>query len=137
MRFLPLIFLLVLFFPGNLVIAAENEEIEYLLSFVGDSDCIFIRNGKEYPAKEARKHLEMKYNHVKRRIKTADDFIDKIASKSSLSGRLYEVRCDGVTLQTSQWLREALAFCRVSAKSHKEKSRAQNGGEPKGEQPTR
>ncbi len=123
MRFLPLVLLLVLFFPGNFVIAAENEEIEYLLSFVGDSDCIFIRNGKEYQAKEAREHLEMKYNHVERRIKTAEDFIDKIASKSSLSGRRYEVRCDGVTLQTSQWLREALASCRVSAESHREKKK--------------
>jgi len=126
MRFLSLILFLALFFPGDFVIAAENYEIEYLLSFVGGSDCIFIRNGGEYQAKEAREHLEMKYNHVKRHIKTAEDFIDKIASKSSLSGRKYEVRCDGVKLQTSQWLREALSSYRVSVENQeKEKKTAE------------
>jgi len=123
MRFLSLILFLALFVPGNFGIAAENDEIEYLLSFVGGSDCIFIRNGGEYQAKEAREHLEMKYNHVKRRIKTAEDFIDKIASKSSLSGRQYEVRCDSVKLQTRQWLREALASYRVSVENHKKKKK--------------
>ncbi len=123
MRSLSLILFFVLFFPGNFVIAAESDEIEYLLYFVGGSDCIFIRNGGEYQAKEAREHLEMKYNHVKRRIKTAEDFIDKIASKSSLSGRQYEVRCDGVKLQTSQWLREALASYRVSVENQEKEEK--------------
>ncbi|MEA3230674.1 MAG: DUF5329 domain-containing protein [Thermodesulfobacteriota bacterium] len=126
MKFLSLILFLALFFPGNFVVAAENDEIEYLLSFIGSSDCIFIRNGREYQAEEAREHLEMKYNHVKRRIKTAEDFIDKIASKSSLSGRQYEVRCDGIKLQTSQWLRESLASYRVSVENQeKEKKTAE------------
>ncbi len=123
MRSLSLILFFVLFFPGNFVIAAESDEIEYLLYFVGGSDCIFIRNGGEYQAKEAREHLEMKYNHVKRRIKTAEDFIDKIASKSSLSGRQYEVRCDGVKFQTSQWLREALASYRVSVENQEKEEK--------------
>lgn len=119
LKFILFTIALFFFFPGNFVIAAENEEIEYLLSFISGSDCIFIRNHEEHPAKEAREHLEMKYNHVKRRIKTAEDFIDKIASKSSLSRRPYKVRCTGVQLSTKQWLQEALASHRVSIVNHR------------------
>jgi len=111
---------LVVFFPNNFVIAKENEEIAYLLSFIADSDCIFIRNNEEHSAKDARKHLEMKYNHVKKRIKTAEDFINKIATKSSLTRKLYQVSCAGVLLPTKSWLEEALAHRRASMENQRE-----------------
>ena len=102
------------FLSGHFAMAADNQEIQYLLSFIEASDCVFIRNGEEHPAKEAKEHLEMKYNHVKRHIKTAEDFIDKVASKSSLSKRPYKVRCGDVLIPTKQWLREALESHRTS-----------------------
>ena len=111
----------VFFPPQNFVIAQENEEIEYLLSFIAGSDCIFIRNGEEHSAIEARKHLEMKYNHVKKRIKTAEDFINKIATKSSLSRKLYKVSCAGVLLPTKSWLETALSHHRISLENQKKK----------------
>jgi hypothetical protein len=117
-QYLVFIFLMALLFLGNLAIAAENEEIEFLLSYVANSDCTFLRNGDPHEAQEASKHLERKYNHVRSRIKTAEDFIVKIASKSSLSGRLYEVRCANEQLPTKQWLRKALASHRVLAEQH-------------------
>jgi len=103
-----------LFFPVPFATAAEDKEIVFLLSSIADSDCIFIRNGDEHQAKAASEHLEMKYNHVKGRIKSAEDFIDKIASKSSFSGRPYEVQCNSVKLSTKQWLEETLATHRAS-----------------------
>jgi len=106
--------LLGLFLVDGRVFAAENAEIEYLLSFIAASDCVFIRNGKEHQAKEASEHLAMKYNHVKKRIKTADGFIDKIASKSGITRRKYEVRCGGEQVPTGQWLELALASRRAS-----------------------
>ncbi len=111
------LFILILAFlsHGSFVFAAENEEIEYLLSFIAASDCVFIRNGTEHPPKEASEHLEMKYNHVKKRIKTADVFIKKIASKSSITRRKYQVRCRGEKFPTEQWLEQALASYRISA----------------------
>jgi len=115
MKYLMIVFFLCFFLPWNFVLAAENDEIEYLLSYIAASDCIFIRNGTEHPPKEAREHLEMKYNHVKKRIKTADVFIDKIASKSSITRRKYQVRCKGDQFSTEQWLEQALASYRVSA----------------------
>jgi len=110
------------FFPlQNFISADENDKIEYLLSFIAGSDCIFIRNGEDHSAKEAGKHLEMKYNHVKKRIKTAEDFINKIATKSSLTRRLYKVRCAGVLLPTRLWLEDALAHYRESLKNQRRK----------------
>jgi len=116
--FHSLLLLFFLFF-GNVVSASENEDIQYLLSFIRSSDCVFIRNGDEHPSKEASEHLEMKYNHVKKRIHTAEDFIDKIASKSSLSRKQYTVQCGEVLLPTKQWLEEALKSHRTTTGTHK------------------
>jgi len=98
--------------------AAEQAEIEYLLTFVAESNCIFIRNGKEHQAKEASAHLAMKYNHVKKRIKTAEIFIDKIASQSSLTRRAYTIRCEGrQQIPAQQWLQKALEAHRTRVNS--------------------
>ena len=123
MKLISFIFIFVIVFVflslENFVIADESEEIEYLLSFIADSDCIFIRNGEKHSAKEARKHLEMKYNHAKKRIKTVEDFINKIATKSSLTRKLYTVNCSGVLLPTKSWLEDALAHRRASRGNRK------------------
>ncbi|MBW1637189.1 MAG: DUF5329 domain-containing protein [Deltaproteobacteria bacterium] len=115
MKFSALILSLFVLISANIVFAADNEEIEYLLSFVAASDCVFIRNGSEHGAGDARDHLEMKYNYVKKRIKTADMFIDKIAAKSSITRRKYKVRCGGKEFATEKWLKDALAAHRASA----------------------
>ena len=88
---------------------AQDPEVVYLLSWVAQSDCTFVRNGDDHPADEAADHLEMKYNRVRRWIDDADEFIDRIASGSSISGRTYLVRCPGVAEQASRdWLTGAL-----------------------------
>lgn len=88
--------------------ADATTEIQYLLSFIGQSDCIFIRNGTDYQAQAARKHIEKKYNYLKSRLNSADDFIVHAASKSSFSGKAYTVRCGDQSLSTEQWLQTAL-----------------------------
>jgi len=48
------------------------------------------------------------------RINTAEDFIDQAATRSSLSGQPYQVRCSGDAAMTSnQWLRDVLARYRA------------------------
>ena len=42
-------------------VTKSGEEITHLLDFVARSPCAFIRNGRVYPAAEARAHLERKY----------------------------------------------------------------------------
>ena len=85
-----------------------TTDIEYLLSFIGQSQCIFIRNGSEYAAPQARKHIERKYKHLKSRLNSAEDFIEHAASKSSFSGKAYKVKCKDQQLTTRQWLLTAL-----------------------------
>jgi hypothetical protein len=96
--------------------AIAQTEINYLLGFVESSGCEFYRNGSWYDSKRAQAHLRDKYQMLAAadQISTAEDFIEKAATKSSLSGRPYEVRCGGAEAVTSnQWLRAALARYRT------------------------
>lgn len=83
---------------------ADEQEIQYLLTTLSTSECIFSRNGKQYQGPEASSHLQRKYSHVKKRIHTTEDFIDKVATKSSISGKKYEVNCAGTAQPTGSWL---------------------------------
>jgi hypothetical protein len=88
----------------------EQERIAALLDAVGRSGARFIREGKEYSAADGRKHLERKLRYAGDRIKTAEDFIEGIASRSSTTGRPYRVRFpSGEDMETEAWLRQKLA----------------------------
>lgn len=70
-----------------------------------------LRNGSEHPPEEARAHLERKLAWLRERglAGSAEDFIERAASKSSLSGRPYAVRCpDRPEQPSADWLREEL-----------------------------
>ena len=89
-----------------------QTEVNFLLSFIEDSRCEFNRNGTWQDSKTAQMHLRVKYNYLAARnlIQTAEDFIERAATKSSLSGQPYEVRCHGgVTVTSKQWLYDELA----------------------------
>lgn len=91
-----------------------EQEIQHLFEFISQSDCIFIRNNTEYPAKEARDHMQTKYDYAKRWVGSAEQFIDRIATKSSISGNRYQIRCQGKLLYTDKWLKQELARYRAS-----------------------
>ena len=88
---------------------AVPAEIDYLLTTMGSSDCTFIRNGKEYDADDAEAHLRMKYRRGKRYAKTTEDFIDNLASRSSMSKKPYHIACDQQdTVESGAWLMQLL-----------------------------
>ena len=92
-------------------------EINYLLARVAGSGCDFYRNGSWYDANRAERHLRFKYQSLRARnlIGTADDFIEKGASHSSVSGLVYAIRCPGAdVVPAAQWLRKQLANYRSS-----------------------
>jgi hypothetical protein len=93
--------------------ADTQHEIKHLLVYIEDSGCRFIRNGKEYSSREARKHLEHKYDYARTRINTTEDFIKYIASQSSLSGQPYKVRCGDQVMLNADWLSAELARFRL------------------------
>jgi hypothetical protein len=85
-----------------------NQEIAHLLQYIESSACIFIRNGEEHSAAEARGHIQKKYDHFKNRVKTTEDFIKYTAAKSSMSGEPYMVRCSGLEIRNADWLNAEL-----------------------------
>ena len=87
-----------------------TQEIKGLLDFVEHSECQFVRNGSEYPGPRARAHLEKKLNYLegKNMVNSAEDFIDLAATESSMSGRVYEVRCSEGVEPASTWLKREL-----------------------------
>jgi hypothetical protein len=95
---------------------AAQAEINALLRYVESSDCRFVRAGTEYPPKEAAAHLRMKLGKAGDRVKTAEDFIAGIASKSYLSGKPYQIKLpDGTVQPAGPWLTQALARHRKAA----------------------
>ena len=94
--------------------AGTTEEIASLLHFIEQSECTFIRNGKQYDTLEARQHIEKKYTYFKERITTAEDFIQYSAARSSITGKPYRVLCNGVSMNSSDWLNAELDKMRTS-----------------------
>lgn len=93
-------------------------EVDYLIRTVSESGCNFVRNGKEHSASEAADHLQMKARRGKRYYDTTEEFIDRIASKSSWSGKPYLIQCDGEPEVTaSDWFARVLSEYRSSPAS--------------------
>ena len=74
---------------------AVQTEITALLTTLGASQCQFYRNGSWHDGHEAQSHLQMKYDYLAKRggIHSVEDFIENAASRSSLSGEPYQVKC--------------------------------------------
>lgn len=72
---------------------AAEAEIEALIAAVGRmTDSAFIRNGRSYDAATAAEFLRRKWQRHASEVRSAEDFIEKIASASSTTGRPYLVR---------------------------------------------
>lgn len=94
---------------------AAQLEISFLLGYVEGSGCEFYRNGTWSNSQAAQAHLRDKYDYlvVRNQVDTAEQFIDRAATRSSISGLPYQVRCHGAaTVSSQQWLRDELARLR-------------------------
>ena len=105
---------------------ASQAEIHALLSRLRTSGCEFKRNGIWHPADEAQAHLQRKLDYLvsKGAVASAEQFIERAATKSSVTGQTYLVKCGGKPpLPSSEWLafqlRDVRATSRGSAGSPK------------------
>lgn len=96
---------------GAAAALTETEKIEALLaSIAAMKDAKFIRNGDAHDAQAAADHLRGKWRSAGSRITTAEQFIDGVASKSSLSGEAYKIRrADGTEVLAGEFLHAKLA----------------------------
>ena len=92
--------------PVNADVSAEQlKEVHHLLAFVKNSNCIINRNGTDYPADKGLSHIEKKYDYFRDDIENTEDFIELSATKSTMSGDYYMVRCpEKETIKTKDWL---------------------------------
>jgi hypothetical protein len=112
-RYLPIVIGLTLFLaPARVPVQAqekpttEKKKIEALIKHVEQlKDVKFVRNSKEYDPKTAAKFLRGKWQANEAEIKTAKDFIDKVATISSTTGKPYLIRLkDGKDTKSAEYL---------------------------------
>jgi Family of unknown function (DUF5329) len=98
--------------------AATNLEISHLFSYLENSGCQFNRNGSWYTSKEAVDHIDKKFQYLrgKNLISTTESFIENAASKSSMSGKQYLVKCsDGIPTESAAWfLAELVKYRKIA-----------------------
>lgn len=89
---------------------AEKAKIETLIQRMETmTDASFVRNGKEYDAKTAARFLRGKWDANSDEIRTAAEFIDKAATKSSTSGKPYLIKTKaGVETPAADFLKAEL-----------------------------
>jgi len=91
--------------------AAQTARVERLLDRVAaQTEVRFIRNGEAHSAQAAAEHLRLKLRNAGSRISTAEQFVEHLASRSSITGRPYRLRFpDGSEVDAGPWLMKALA----------------------------
>ncbi|MGH7875123.1 MAG: DUF5329 family protein [Candidatus Binatia bacterium] len=84
----------------------EKQKIEALIKQVGDlKDAHFVRNGSTYEPATAVRFLRGKWRANDAEVKTARDFIAKVASASGTSGKPYLIRFkDGREMNSRDFL---------------------------------
>lgn len=85
---------------------AEKAKIEALISHIeGLQTANFIRNGSDYSAANAAKFLRAKWQRDDKEVKTAEDFIAKVATASGTTGKPYVIRFkDGKETPCAEYL---------------------------------
>jgi hypothetical protein len=98
-------------------VAQEASRIERLLTRVAQSDVVFLRNGGEHGPSEAAEHLRGKWKRAGDRIRTAEEFVEALGSRSTTRGEPYRVRLrDGSERDAGPWLSALLAADRAAGR---------------------
>ncbi|MGO2305753.1 MAG: DUF5329 family protein [Providencia sp.] len=107
-----LILFLSLFVTTQALALSPEEKIrtEALLTELGkQQNLTFTRNGTEHSAIDAESHLRLKLGKTHKRLQTAEQFIDNVASKSSITGEQYQVKDgQGNIMSANKYLHDLL-----------------------------
>jgi len=108
--------LLLALLPAAAFAAPRDPDIDALIGRVEHARGVtFVRNGSDHSAVEAAAHLRRKLAAAHGRITTAEQFIDALGTRSSMTGIAYKVRfADGRELDSATWLRQLLREVRVA-----------------------
>ncbi|MTC58157.1 MULTISPECIES: DUF5329 family protein [Providencia] len=112
-RFASLLVIFLTVFVTTNALALSPEEktrTEALLAELGkQQNLTFTRNGSGHSAADAESHLRLKLGKTEKRLKTTEQFIDNVASKSSITGEEYQVTdAQGKVATANQYLHDLL-----------------------------
>ena len=93
--------------------ADTDAKINQLIIRLEVSGCSFTRNGSTYNSLKAADHLRLKYRNGKKWVNSAEQFIDRLATKSSWSGKPYTVNCGKGETPSGPWLHAQLVALRT------------------------
>ena len=119
-RWLPLLPLLLScgFVAAAPLSPTARAEIDGLLSRLESSACEFNRNGTWHSAAEAKTHLLRKLKYLEDRdlVQDTEQFVERAAATSSITGQDYLVRCArGTPVSSRSWLLAQLRLLRAAA----------------------
>ncbi len=120
---LPLLVAIVLLASLPRAMAGQQADdldatIQYLITYVAESDVTFIRNSTRYKGSEAAQHIDRKYRHFKDDIDTPEKFIELSATGSLMTGKPYMIITkQGKQLPSGEWLNAALQDYRLRNQS--------------------
>ena len=104
--------------PGRSAFAADESpvttaEIAHLMAYIRASNCQFLRNGAWHSPEAAHEHIATKLKYIRQRdtLRDAEQFIERAATRSSMTGETYQVRCPSSSAlqDCSRWLLDELA----------------------------
>jgi hypothetical protein len=104
------LFLLGGIFLDGADVLTEREKISALLKAIETAEGLqFIRSGTAYDGKTAAAHLRRKLASTGETTLTAEQFIEKIATKSVQTGDPYQIKqSDGTHQASADWMRAEL-----------------------------
>jgi len=86
--------------------ATEKHRIDSAIEAVEHSGLTFIRSGREFDGPAAAEQLRSELE-LRQQVRTFDQFIEQVASRSAISGETYLVRLPSEkTMPLATWLRE-------------------------------
>lgn len=96
----------------------DRHEVDYLIGFISNTPCQIERNWTSHTGPEVIAHIQKKHDYFRDDIKTTEQFIEYSATKSTMTGRDYLVKCAGQsTLKTKDWLLQELHKYRAQRQS--------------------
>ncbi|MHC4078036.1 MAG: DUF5329 family protein [Planctomycetota bacterium] len=86
----------------SVVVTAQIEEF---LKRIETSMYTFVRGGSDYDGQEMARYLRRNWATAASEIRTASEFIDRIATENSTTKQQYGVRVGSATVPLAKWLR--------------------------------
>ena len=99
--------------------SATKNEVGQLFAALRQSNCEFSRNGSWYNAEKASDHLQRKYDYLLKKglVTSTESFIELAATKSSMSGKPYQVRCGNASpVSSHSWFTNKLTALRSAGR---------------------